>query len=65
MDKKEYGKIEIKRDCFAYKKMRSIESCRALRCLYCAKERCAFYKTVEQHKKEMEKYGDREKILVN
>lgn len=57
MSKKEYGKIEVKTDCFAYKKTRGIETCKALRCLYCRKEKCGFYKNVEEYKERLEKYG--------
>lgn len=57
MSKKEYGKIEVKTDCFAYKKTRVIETCKVLRCLYCRKEKCGFYKNVEEYKEGLEKYG--------
>lgn len=38
------NKPEIKKDCFAYKN----NNCTALNDLYCAKEKCSFYKTRKQ-----------------
>lgn len=46
----------IKKDCFAYDKIKRIPECRALKDLYCAKGKCAFYKTEEQHNKDRKKY---------
>lgn len=45
--------IEIKEDCFAYRDGK----CNALNKLYCKEEKCKFYKTREQVKKEAKKYG--------
>ena len=42
------SKSTVKTDCFAYKK----GNCTALNDLYCAKEKCSFYKT---HKEFLEK----------
>lgn len=56
MKNKAYGEIEVKKDCFAYKQERGFENCKALKCLYCAKEKCIFYKTAEQYNKEIKKY---------
>lgn len=45
---KEYGAIKIRTDCFAYKENKEKNKppieCNALRALYCAKEKCVFYK---------------------
>lgn len=38
------AKIEIKKDCFAYKDTNGRGKCAALKELYCEKEHCAFYK---------------------
>lgn len=57
MNKKEYGEIEIKKDCFAYKKTRGLEQCKALKCLYCEFEKCSFYKKQEEYNKEMAVFG--------
>ena len=38
------NKPEIKKNCFAYKN----NNCTALNNLYCAKEKCSFYKTHKQ-----------------
>ena len=43
-------KIEVKTDCFGYDKIK--KGCRALRALYCANEKCRFYKTKEQYREE-------------
>lgn len=56
MSKKEYGEIGVKKDCFAYCKIGTLEKCNALKFLYCKQEECKFYKTVEQHKRELNKY---------
>lgn len=43
-------KIGIKKDCFAYKKTPgSVQSCAALRELYCRYENCKFYKKETQN----------------
>ena len=49
----EEKKIEIKEDCFGYRDGK----CTALKNLYCSMEKCKFYKTKEQVKKEAKKYG--------
>ena len=38
------GKIEVKTDCFGYKKTERGENCMALKQLYCKNEKCRFYK---------------------
>lgn len=43
---------EIKRDCFGYKMGR----CTVLNDLYCAMEKCSFYKTKEQYTNDRIKY---------
>lgn len=42
----------VKTDCFAYEETIHVGMCRALNALYCKKEECKFYKTVEQACKE-------------
>lgn len=40
--------IEVKTDCFAYRKgVTEAYACKALRELYCKKEKCNFYKPKE------------------
>lgn len=46
------SKVEVKKDCFAYK---FGGECNILRALYCAGEHCKFYKTKEQLEKERKK----------
>lgn len=48
--------IEVKTDCFAYCKEKN--GCRALRELYCASEKCRFYKTKKQYEKERKDCGE-------
>lgn len=45
-------KFEVKTDCFGYDRMKN--GCKALRALYCANEKCRFYKTKQQYQKELE-----------
>ena len=45
-------KIEVKTDCFAYDRMKN--GCKDLRALYCANEKCRFYKSKQQYQKELE-----------
>lgn len=48
MGKEKKEKIEVKTDCFAYKKEKyGGQSCKALRELYCRYEKCKFYKREE------------------
>lgn len=47
----------VKLDCFAYDKDK-IE-CKCLKELYCENEKCRFYKSREQIRKENEKYRSR------
>lgn len=49
----------IKTDCFAYSKKRTTEDCKVLKHLFCKNENCKFYKTVEQHKADVEKADKR------
>lgn len=42
----------VKEDCFAYKK--STKRCLALNALYCAKEDCKFYKSINNEKENEE-----------
>ena len=42
--KRKEEEIEIKIDCFAYKNNEKGEYCDALTKLYCADEKCRFYK---------------------
>lgn len=49
----------IKTDCFAYEQKGYIGNCKALKDLYCAKGKCAFYKTKEQYNKDREKAEQR------
>lgn len=53
MNKKEYGKIETKKDCFAY----GGENCKALKHLFCSKGKCSFYKTTKEYQEGIKKYG--------
>lgn len=46
----------IKTDCFAFDTVRGRKACRALTALYCEREKCSFYKTVEQFEKEKSEY---------
>jgi hypothetical protein len=39
------GDFEVKKDCFAFKN----GDCIALNDLYCAKEKCSFYKSKEEY----------------
>lgn len=45
---------EPKKDCFAYTEAAG-GTCMALNGLYCVNQDCTFYKTKEQHKKDVEK----------
>ena len=45
-------KFEVQTDCFAYDRMKN--GCKALRALYCANEKCRFYKTKQQYQKELQ-----------
>lgn len=53
-------KFEVKTDCFGYDRMKNC--CKALRALYCANEKCRFYKTKQQYQKELEEDKKRYKI---
>lgn len=45
---------KVMEDCFAYRKR--YKNCVALTELVCAKRKCSFYKSCEQHAKDKEKY---------
>lgn len=49
------SEFETKKDCFGYCK--ETNGCSALDKLYCKTEKCGFYKTKEQYKADMKKYG--------
>lgn len=45
--------MDIKKDCFAYR----IGRCSVMTEMICRREKCSFYKTKEQDKKDREIYG--------
>ena len=49
-------KFEVKKDCFGYCEEKN--DCKALRSLYCASEKCRFYKTKKQYVKELGSRGE-------
>ncbi len=49
--------MKAKEDCFGYK---TSSFCSALNKMYCKTEECSFYKTNEQHRSDMKKYGNGE-----
>lgn len=53
-------KFEVQTDCFGYDNKRN--NCKALNALYCANEKCRFYKTKQQYPKELEEDKKRYKI---
>lgn len=58
-DRRVYNFETVKTDCFAYKAKEKINcnKCDALNDLYCGfEEKCKFYKTKEEEKKERIKY---------
>jgi hypothetical protein len=50
-------------DCFAYRKDYLMAECIALRDLYCKREKCKFYKSKIEYKKQLEKAKERMKEL--
>lgn len=50
------NEFEIKTDCFGFDKTKN--DCKVLRKLYCECEKCRFYKTKEQYRKDLKKSGE-------
>ena len=48
--------IGVKTDCFGYSEEKN--DCKALRELYCKREKCKFYKTKAQHVEELKARGE-------
>lgn len=55
--KKENEMEAVRKDCFAYKTENGKIKCIALREMECTKGQCKFYKSREQYRKEVKKYG--------
>lgn len=42
-------KYDAKRECFAYRKVRGVEKCMALKRMYCKEEDCKFFRNQKDY----------------